>query len=221
MRQLRIRKGALAHVDVAAQGYALQRRALERARADDGHVLEIDRVQHRARERARTDDGRVLEIGRAQLRARERAFPRFRSRPRPAPASVPPLPSNICAGIAPVSTSHRPIRAGWRIRPAGMSAGSHLMTSFFQPGQPIQRALPDLGQGFGQGQRLQLRAARERPRADGGHGIETDPRRFAGALSMKASAPMVVNASLCETEKYSMVWLPLNTPSPSPTTSSP
>ena len=38
MRQLRIRKGALAHVDVAAQGYALQRRALERARANDGHV---------------------------------------------------------------------------------------------------------------------------------------------------------------------------------------
>ena len=37
---------------------------------------------------------------------------------------------------------------------------------------------------------------------------------------MKASAPMVVNASLCETEKYSMVWLPLNTPSPNPTTGS-
>ena len=39
-------------------------------------------------------------------------------------------------------------------------------------------------------------------------------------LFMKASAPMVVNTSLCATEKYSMVWLSLNTPSPRPTTGS-
>ena len=39
-------------------------------------------------------------------------------------------------------------------------------------------------------------------------------------LFMKASAPIVVNTSLCATEKYSMVWLSLNTPSPRPTTGS-
>ncbi len=82
------------------------------------------------------------------------------------------------AGIAPVSTVTSANSGRLANTPAGMSAGSHLMTSFFQPRQPVQRALADLGHGFGQRQRLQLRAARKRPRSDGGHGIETDPRAF-------------------------------------------
>ena len=170
-RQLRVRKGALAHVDVAAQGYALQRRALERTRADDGHVLEIDRAQHRARERARADDGRVLEIGRAQLRACERAFPdfghAFAQRQRRHPAALKHMRRNRAGFNRHVGQFGQ---VGEYAR--GDERRVALDDQLFQPGQPIQRALADLGQGFGQGQRLQLRAARERPRADGGHGIE-------------------------------------------------
>ena len=170
-RQLRVRKGALAHVDVAAQGYALQRRALERARADDGHVLEIDRVQHRARECARADDGRVLEIGRVQFRARERAFPDFghalAQRQRRHPAALKHMRRNRAGFNRHVGQFGQ---VGEYAR--GDERRVALDDQLFQPGQPIQRALADLGQRFGQGQRLQLRAARERPRADGRHGIE-------------------------------------------------
>ena len=49
---------------------------------------------------------------------------------------------------------------------------------------------------------------------------ESNRSTFRRELFMKASAPMVVNSSLWATEKYSMVWLPLNTPSPRPTTAS-
>ena len=54
----------------------------------------------------------------------------------------------------------------------GNERGIALDHQLFEPGQAIQRTLADCGQRVGQRQRFQLCAVCERPRADGGHGVE-------------------------------------------------
>ena len=138
--------------------------------------------------------------------------------PSPSASVVTPLPSNICAGIAPVSTVTSANSGRLANTPAGMSAGSHLMTSFFSPVSPSSAPSPISVRDSG---RVSASSFAQPANARAPMVVtESNRSTFCRALSMKASAPMVVNASLCETEKYSMVWLPLNTPSPSPTTGS-
>ena len=138
--------------------------------------------------------------------------------PAPSVSVVTPLPSNICAGTAPL-TMVTSFRLGILANaPAGMSAGSHLTTSFLSPVRPSSAPSPIVVSESGSVSSSSC-AQPENARAPMSV-TESNRSTSRIELFMKASAPIVVNTSLCATEKYSMVWLSLNTPSPRPTTGS-
>ena len=138
--------------------------------------------------------------------------------PAPSVSAVTPLPSNICAGTAPLSMVTS-LRFGILANtPAGMSAGSHLTTSFLSPVRPSSAPSPMVVSESG---RVSSSSCAQPANARAPMSVTESNRSTSRMeLFMKASAPIVVNTSLCATEKYSMVWLSLNTPSPNPTTGS-
>ena len=97
-----------------------------------------------------------------------------------------------------------------------MIAGSHRMVSFSSPVRPLNASAPISVTESG----IVSSSSCAHPENARAPMVVTESNRstFLRELFMNVSEPMVVNSSLCATEKYSMVWLSLNTPSPTPTT---
>jgi len=123
-----------------------------------------------------------------------KAFSPISVTPAPSVRAVTPLPSNICAGIAPRSTVTS-LRLGILANaPAGISAGSHLITSFLSPVRPSSAPSPMVVSESGS---VSVSSCAQFANARAPM-VVTESNRSTSLreLFMKDSAPMVVNSSL-------------------------
>ena len=171
LRQLCVREGSLAYGSGRVQLYTLQRGAFKRTCANGGHVLYFGTCQRGVGKRARADGGHVLQFGTCQLGIGKRAVADFghaRAQREHGHAAALEHMRRDCAEF-----DGHVAQSGQICKHAcGDDCRIALNHQLFQPCQAVERAFADGGQRVGQGQGFQLRAARERPRADGGHGVE-------------------------------------------------
>ena len=180
LRQLCVRKGSLAHGSGRAQARALQRGTFKRARADGGDLRQVDARQRGVGKRARADGDYVLHFSGLQRRIRKSALADFgharAQREHSHAAALKHMRRDRAGFYGHVAQSGQICK-----HTCGDDRRVALDHQLFQPCQAVQRAFADGGQRVGQRQRFQLRAVCERPRTDGGHGVE-QVNLFQGAV---------------------------------------